>query len=136
MWWQRRPTRSDRRRPAGDAPGRGAWQRLPAWAVVVGVPLVLAVGYALPMLGVSLMAVLAFDWRPAPCGGAATAGVVPTSPVPADTPDRPRVPDPTPIEGQLPMRLSMGHRAAAAVAAAALATAAAVLLTPTRPSRT
>ncbi|MGC4890553.1 PepSY-associated TM helix domain-containing protein [Micromonospora sp. DT227] len=61
MWWQRRPTRHDRRAPLGTPPGRGAWQRLPAWGVAVGVPLVFAVGWVLPLLGVSLLAFLAVD---------------------------------------------------------------------------
>ncbi|GAA0944052.1 PepSY-associated TM helix domain-containing protein [Virgisporangium aurantiacum] len=61
MWWQRRPTRADRARPFGVAPARAAWQQLPSWAIVVGVPAVLAIGYAMPVLGVSLVVFLAID---------------------------------------------------------------------------
>ncbi|MFC4148695.1 PepSY-associated TM helix domain-containing protein [Micromonospora mangrovi] len=61
MWWQRRPTRHDRRAPLGAPPDRGAWQRLPAWGIAVGVPLVFAIGWALPLLGVSLLAFLVVD---------------------------------------------------------------------------
>lgn len=61
MWWQRRPTRADRARPLGAPPARAAWQRLPSWAIVVGVPSVLAIGYAMPVLGVSLAVFLAID---------------------------------------------------------------------------
>ena len=61
MWWQRRPTRADRRAPVGAAPERGAWQQLPAWGIAVGVPLVLALGWVLPLFGVPLIAFLAFD---------------------------------------------------------------------------
>ena len=61
MWWQRRPTRAGRRAWAGAPPARGAWQRVPAWLIVMGVPVVLAVGWAMPVLGVSLLAFLAAD---------------------------------------------------------------------------
>ncbi|MEU5693037.1 PepSY-associated TM helix domain-containing protein [Actinosynnema sp. NPDC020468] len=61
MWWQRRPTRSDRRSPLGAPPRRGTWQQLPLW-VVVPAPLVLiAVGWAIPLLGLSLVAFLVLD---------------------------------------------------------------------------
>jgi uncharacterized iron-regulated membrane protein len=61
MWWQRRPTRHDRRAPLGNPPDRGAWQRLPGWGIAAGVPLVFAIGWVLPLLGVSLLAFLAAD---------------------------------------------------------------------------
>jgi uncharacterized iron-regulated membrane protein len=61
MWWQRRPTRADRRAPVGTAPARGAWIGLPAWAIAVGVPVVFAVGWALPLFGVPLAAFLITD---------------------------------------------------------------------------
>jgi uncharacterized iron-regulated membrane protein len=68
MWWQRRPTRADRTRPLGAPPARAAWQHLPSWAIVVGVPLVLAIGYAIPVLGVSLLAAMPAEvkTRPSP----------------------------------------------------------------------
>jgi len=62
MWWQRRPTRSDRRSLAGAPPvGRGAWQSLPAWTIVAGVPLVLAIGWIVPLFGLPLAAFLLVD---------------------------------------------------------------------------
>jgi uncharacterized iron-regulated membrane protein len=61
MWWQRRPTRVGRRALAGAPPGRGAWQQLPAWGIVAGVPVVFAIAWALPLLGIPLLAFLVFD---------------------------------------------------------------------------
>ncbi|WP_305789861.1 PepSY-associated TM helix domain-containing protein [Symbioplanes lichenis] len=61
MWWQRRPTRSGRRAPVGSAPARGAWQQLPAWAIVVGVPVVFAIGWFLPLFGLPLAVFLLVD---------------------------------------------------------------------------
>jgi uncharacterized iron-regulated membrane protein len=61
MWWQRRPTRADRRALLGVPPARGPWQRLPVWAVVVGVPAVFAVGWAIPLFGIPLAGFLVLD---------------------------------------------------------------------------
>ena len=61
MWWQRRPTRADRRAAVGTAPARGGWQRLPGWAIAAGVPAVFALGWALPLLGVPLAGFLLVD---------------------------------------------------------------------------
>jgi uncharacterized iron-regulated membrane protein len=61
MWWQRRPTRADRRAVGGAPPARGAWQQLPTWGIVVGVPVVFALGWALPLFGVPLAAFLLID---------------------------------------------------------------------------
>ncbi len=61
MWWQRRPTRADRRALVGAPPARGAWQQLPTWAIVVGVPVVFAIGWALPLFGIPLVAFLLAD---------------------------------------------------------------------------
>ncbi|GAA1656791.1 PepSY-associated TM helix domain-containing protein [Actinoplanes couchii] len=61
MWWQRRPTRTDRRALAGAPPTRGAWQQLPTWGIVAGVPLVFAIAWALPLLGIPLLVFLAAD---------------------------------------------------------------------------
>jgi uncharacterized iron-regulated membrane protein len=58
MWWQRRPTRG---RWTIAAPARGTWPELPAWAIAVGVPLVLAVGWFVPLLGVPLAVFLLVD---------------------------------------------------------------------------
>jgi uncharacterized iron-regulated membrane protein len=61
MWWQRRPTRADRRALAGAPPTRGAWQQLPTWGIVVGVPVVFGLAWALPLLGIPLAAFLVID---------------------------------------------------------------------------
>ncbi|MET8150843.1 PepSY-associated TM helix domain-containing protein [Actinoplanes sp. NPDC049668] len=61
MWWQRRPTRADRSALVGTAPARGAWQQLPAWGIAVGVPVVFAIAWALPLLGIPLIAFLLID---------------------------------------------------------------------------
>ncbi|WP_344652333.1 PepSY domain-containing protein [Cryptosporangium japonicum] len=61
MWWQRRPTRADRKAPLGFAPPRGGWRTLPRWFLVVGVPVTLFVAWAMPLLGVTLGAFLVFD---------------------------------------------------------------------------
>ncbi|WP_422772296.1 PepSY-associated TM helix domain-containing protein [Plantactinospora sp. WMMC1484] len=61
MWWQRRPTRADRAAPVGAPPERGAWRRAHPGAVVVAVVLAVAVGWALPLLGISLAAFLVVD---------------------------------------------------------------------------
>ena len=60
MWWMRRPTR----RPVGRAPVRGAlrelWRRRPVATLLCAAAL-LAVGWAVPLLGLSLLAFLAVD---------------------------------------------------------------------------
>ncbi|RLK58495.1 PepSY-associated TM helix domain-containing protein [Actinokineospora cianjurensis] len=61
MWWQRRPTRADRRTSFGTPPTRGAWRQLPLWAIVPAPLLLIAVCWALPVLGVSLLAFLVVD---------------------------------------------------------------------------
>jgi uncharacterized iron-regulated membrane protein len=61
MWWQRRPTRVDRRRPMGDPPVRGTWRNLPRVRLVIGAVVVAALGWAIPLLGVSLLAFLVID---------------------------------------------------------------------------
>ncbi len=61
MWWQRRPVRDERRALVGPAPARGTWRGLPRPALVVGVVLTAVVGWALPVLGVTLLAFLTFD---------------------------------------------------------------------------
>ncbi|MGI5240074.1 PepSY domain-containing protein [Dactylosporangium sp. CA-139066] len=82
MWWQRRPTRIDRRAPVGPPPARGAWRRLRLPLLVAGVVVTAAIGWALPTFGVTLAAFLVLD---------AIAGLIrrrrtppaPTSPAPA-----------------------------------------------------
>ena len=78
MWWQRRPTRADRRAAFGTAPARGAWQQLPPWGIALGVPVVIALGWALPLFGLPLAAFLLVDvalgaWRGRPGADARTA---------------------------------------------------------------
>lgn len=61
MWWQRRPTRSDRSAPFGTAPKRGGWQQLPLWFVIPAPLVMIAIGIAIPLLGISLVAFLVLD---------------------------------------------------------------------------
>ncbi|MFD1148654.1 PepSY-associated TM helix domain-containing protein [Saccharothrix hoggarensis] len=61
MWWQRRPTRADRRAPLGSAPKRGTWQHLPLWFVIPAPLVLIAIGWAIPLLGLSLLAFLVLD---------------------------------------------------------------------------
>ncbi|GIJ49210.1 membrane protein [Virgisporangium aliadipatigenens] len=86
MWWQRRPTRAGRSAPFGTAPARAAWRQLPTWAIVVGVPLVVALGYALPLFGLSLVGFLLTDLVIGALQGRRVAAIAPASPVPLDSP--------------------------------------------------
>ncbi|WP_433607562.1 PepSY-associated TM helix domain-containing protein [Dactylosporangium sp. CA-139114] len=61
MWWQRRPTRTERRAVLGSPPARGAWRRLRLPLLVSGVLVTAAVGWALPAFGVTLVAFLVLD---------------------------------------------------------------------------
>ncbi|WP_394618673.1 PepSY-associated TM helix domain-containing protein [Lentzea sp. JNUCC 0626] len=61
MWWQRRPTRADRKAPFGTAPQRGGWQQLPLWFVIPAPLVLIALGIAMPLLGISLLAFLILD---------------------------------------------------------------------------
>ncbi|MBL7253564.1 PepSY-associated TM helix domain-containing protein [Paractinoplanes lichenicola] len=85
MWWQRRPTRADRRAPVGAPLGeRGAWQNLPPWAIAVGVPVVFGLAWVLPLFGIPLAAFIAVDlalaaWR----GRRRPPTEAPVSPAPA-----------------------------------------------------
>ncbi|MFI6761018.1 PepSY-associated TM helix domain-containing protein [Micromonospora sp. NPDC050417] len=84
MWWQRRPTRADRRAVVGAPPvARGAWQKLPAWVIAVGVPVVFAIGWVLPLFGVPLLGFLVVDVIVGAVRGRRTDTTVPTSPAPA-----------------------------------------------------
>ncbi|MCX6406234.1 MAG: PepSY-associated TM helix domain-containing protein [Propionibacteriales bacterium] len=58
-WWQRRPTRGTAR--VGRAPGRGTWRRLSPGVLVSVVLVTLAVGWFVPLLGVSLALFLLLD---------------------------------------------------------------------------
>ncbi|MBJ7462190.1 MAG: PepSY domain-containing protein [Mycolicibacterium sp.] len=59
MWWRRRPTKGDR--PVGRPPRRGALAALPAPAAVAVVVAAVAVGWFIPLLGVSLAVFVAID---------------------------------------------------------------------------
>ncbi|MFF3457211.1 PepSY-associated TM helix domain-containing protein [Streptomyces sp. NPDC002730] len=61
MWWQRRPTRDDRRAVLGKAPARGVWRQLPLPVLILGIPAAAALGWALPVLGVTLLGFLVAD---------------------------------------------------------------------------
>jgi uncharacterized iron-regulated membrane protein len=61
MWWQRRPTRADRSRPFGTPPTRGTWRRLPSTGLLIGVMITIALAWALPVFGWSLLAFLLGD---------------------------------------------------------------------------
>lgn len=61
MWWQRRPTRADRRSLVGTPPARGAWLRMPTWGIVAGVPVVFALAWVVPLFGLPLAAFLLVD---------------------------------------------------------------------------
>ncbi|WP_433462000.1 PepSY-associated TM helix domain-containing protein [Spirillospora sp. CA-128828] len=61
MWWQRRPTRADRRSPVGRPPARGTWRRLPPTFLFLGIPAVLLVGWAVPLAGITLLAFVVID---------------------------------------------------------------------------
>lgn len=60
MWWQRRPTRGSRW-ALGRPPARGGIRRLNPWAVAGIAATVAALGWFLPLLGLSLAAFLALD---------------------------------------------------------------------------
>ncbi|MFF3855406.1 PepSY-associated TM helix domain-containing protein [Micromonospora sp. NPDC002575] len=61
MWWQRRPTRADRRAAVGAPPARGGLRGLPWWALPPGLALTVAVGWALPWFGGPLLAFVVVD---------------------------------------------------------------------------
>ncbi|MFV8244128.1 PepSY-associated TM helix domain-containing protein [Mycolicibacterium peregrinum] len=60
MWWQRRPTRGSAW-AVGRAPLRGTLRQLPPWAGVAVVAIVVGIGWALPLFGLSLLAFLLVD---------------------------------------------------------------------------
>ncbi|OAR24000.1 peptidase [Streptomyces sp. ERV7] len=61
MLWQRRSTRAEHTALLGRAPARGAWRQLPLPVLALGIPALAALGWALPVLGVTLAAFLAVD---------------------------------------------------------------------------
>ncbi|WP_342593508.1 hypothetical protein [Streptomyces inhibens] len=60
MWWQRRPTR-DRALSFGRPIPRGAWRQVPLPVLLPLALVVAAVGWAVPLLGVSLVGFLIVD---------------------------------------------------------------------------
>ncbi|GAA3726375.1 PepSY-associated TM helix domain-containing protein [Gordonia hankookensis] len=61
MWWQRRPRRSERVLAVGRAPLRGAWRELPVPTIVAIIVIAVAVGWFIPLLGISLAAFILVD---------------------------------------------------------------------------
>ncbi|WP_043262854.1 PepSY domain-containing protein [Streptomyces sp. CT34] len=60
MWWQRRPTR-DRALSFGRPNPRGAWRRIPLRVLLPSALVVAVVGWAVPLLGISLAGFLIVD---------------------------------------------------------------------------
>ncbi|WP_328534020.1 PepSY domain-containing protein [Micromonospora zamorensis] len=83
MWWQRRPTRTDRRALAGTPPARGGVRGLPLWALLIGVPVTVAIGWALPLFGLTLLAFLVIDVVAGAVSRRRRPAEAPTSPAPA-----------------------------------------------------
>ncbi|MEU7961138.1 MULTISPECIES: PepSY-associated TM helix domain-containing protein [Micromonospora] len=83
MWWQRRPTRADRRALAGTPPPRGGVRGMPLWVLLIGVPVTVAIGWALPLFGITLLAFLVIDVVVGAVSRRRRPAVVPTSPAPA-----------------------------------------------------
>ncbi|MFG1893305.1 PepSY-associated TM helix domain-containing protein [Micromonospora zamorensis] len=82
MWWQRRPTRTDRRALAGTPPARGGVRGLPLWALLIGVPATVAIGWALPLFGLTLLAFLVIDVVAGAVSRRRRPAEAPTSPAP------------------------------------------------------
>ncbi|MEU7919531.1 PepSY-associated TM helix domain-containing protein [Micromonospora zamorensis] len=82
MWWQRRPTRTDRRALAGTPPARGGVRGLPLWALLIGVPVTVAIGWALPLFGLTLLAFLVIDVVVGAVSRRRRPAEAPTSPAP------------------------------------------------------
>ncbi len=60
-WWQRRPTRADRKGLFGPPVSRGAWREMHLGLLVLGVVTVAVIGWAIPLLGWSLLGFLLLD---------------------------------------------------------------------------
>jgi uncharacterized iron-regulated membrane protein len=85
MWWQRRPTRTDRAARLGAPPARAAWRRVHPAVLVAWLLVAAAVGWAIPLLGISLAAFLALDLLLGLVRRRGGAAAAPTSPAPAGT---------------------------------------------------
>ncbi|MFI9638805.1 PepSY-associated TM helix domain-containing protein [Micromonospora sp. NPDC051925] len=83
MWWQRRPTRAGRRALAGTPPARGGVRGLPRGALLLGVPLTVTIGWAIPLFGLSLLAFLVVDVVLGAVSRRRRPATAPTSPAPA-----------------------------------------------------
>ncbi|MEU8372642.1 PepSY domain-containing protein [Micromonospora sp. NPDC048894] len=83
MWWQRRPTRTDRRALVGTPPARGGVRAVPRWVLLVGVPSTVAIGWALPLFGLTLLAFLTIDVVLGATSRRRRRTTTPTSPAPA-----------------------------------------------------
>jgi uncharacterized iron-regulated membrane protein len=59
MWWHRRPTRGQTR--FGRPPLRGTWRRVPGRVLAPLLVGAAAIGYFLPLLGLSLLGFLVLD---------------------------------------------------------------------------
>jgi uncharacterized iron-regulated membrane protein len=84
MWWQRRPTRTDRPAPLGAPPARGTWRRLRWPLLVAGIMLTAVAGWALPEFGVTLATFLVIDVVGGLVRRRRTSNM-PTSPAPVGT---------------------------------------------------
>ncbi|WP_405531761.1 PepSY domain-containing protein [Streptomyces avidinii] len=60
MWWLRRPTK-ERRLSVGRAQPRGAWRRLPVTVLLPLAAVTAAIGWFIPLLGISLLVFLVVD---------------------------------------------------------------------------
>lgn len=58
MWWARRPPG----RALPPAPARGSWRSLPRWLPVTGIAVTAALGWLLPLFGISLAAFLLAEY--------------------------------------------------------------------------
>ena len=61
MWWQRRPTRTGRRRQLGRTPSRGTWRPIPRAALAAGGLVTAGLCWAMPLFGWTLVAFLLAD---------------------------------------------------------------------------
>ncbi|MGC5254956.1 PepSY-associated TM helix domain-containing protein [Gordonia sp. DT218] len=61
MWWQRRPRRAHRFLAVGRPPLRGAWRGVPVTTIAAVIVIVAAVGWFIPLLGISLAAFILVD---------------------------------------------------------------------------
>ncbi|GAB3511421.1 PepSY-associated TM helix domain-containing protein [Phytohabitans suffuscus] len=87
MWWQRRPTRADRAARLGAPPARGAWRRIHPLVAAAVLAVAAAVGWALPLLGLTLAAFVLVGLVVGGLGRRRARRAIPTSPAPAPGPE-------------------------------------------------